>query len=81
MVFARIRPGYWFLALASAVSPAFAQTTPTPTASDTRAEAYFNFSMGHLYAELAGQYGNRGDYLTKAIDHSVHLVEISKRPH
>jgi len=24
--------------------------------------------MGHLYAELAGAYGNRADYLTKAID-------------
>ena len=25
--------------------------------------------MGHLYAELAGAYGNRGEYVTKAIEH------------
>ena len=36
-------------------------------ASD-RAEAYYNYAMGHLYAELAGAYGNRGDYLSKAIE-------------
>jgi len=35
-----------------------------------RAEAYYNFAMGHLYAEMAGAYGGRnGDYLTKAIGH------------
>lgn len=33
-----------------------------------KADAYYNFAMGHLYAELAGAYGNRGDYLTKAIE-------------
>jgi tetratricopeptide (TPR) repeat protein len=35
-----------------------------------RAEAYYNFAMGHLYAEMAGAYGGRnGEYLTKAIGH------------
>lgn len=34
-----------------------------------RASAYYNYSMGHLYAELAGLYGNRGEYLDKAIEH------------
>ena len=38
-----------------------------PTAN--RAEAYFNFSMGHLYAELAASYGNRGEYLSRAIEY------------
>src|SRR6185369_10493033 len=33
-----------------------------------KATAYYNFSMGHLYAELASAYGNRGDFYTKAID-------------
>lgn len=34
-----------------------------------KAAAYYHFSMGHLYAELAGAYGNRGEYLNQAIDH------------
>ena len=34
-----------------------------------KATAYYNFAMGHLYAELAGAYQNRGDYLTRAIEH------------
>jgi tetratricopeptide (TPR) repeat protein len=37
-------------------------------ASADRGKAYYHYSMGHLYAELAGAYGNRGEYLNKAID-------------
>jgi tetratricopeptide (TPR) repeat protein len=40
-----------------------------------RAEAYYNFSMGHLYAELAMDYGNRGEYLAKAIDHYKQAIQ------
>jgi len=34
-----------------------------------RAAAYYNYAMGHLYAELAGMYGNRSEYVDKAIEH------------
>lgn len=54
------------LALSGALST-FAQTTAEKKAD--KAAAYYNFAMGHLYAELAANYGNRGEYLTKAIDH------------
>ena len=37
-------------------------------AAPDKAAAYYNFSMAHLYAELAGAYGNRGEYVNKAID-------------
>ena len=49
---------------------AFAQAPPAQTAASTpdKATAYYNFSMAHLYAELAGAYGNRGEYVNKAID-------------
>ena len=54
------------------VSSALSGQTPKPAATpgtpDKKADAYYNFAMGHLYAELAGAYGNRGDYLTKAIE-------------
>ena len=60
----------------SAVTPAFAQAPagqprkdPAVPAQDSdRASAYYEFSMAHLYAELAGAYGNRGEYVNKAID-------------
>jgi len=54
---------------------AFSQVTPdapSQSASDTnvsdKANAYYNFAMGHLYAELAGAFGNRSDYTNKAIE-------------
>lgn len=68
-------------ALAVAISPVSSLgATPTPAAppqqaataptdpADAKADAYYHFSMGHLYEELAGAYGNRTDYLNKAID-------------
>ncbi|MBK5292565.1 MAG: tetratricopeptide repeat protein [Acidobacteriia bacterium] len=57
-------------ALALTGLPAFAQATTAgkPKAVD-KADAYYNFSMGHLYGELAGAYGNRSEYVNQAIDH------------
>ena len=55
------------MACICAVTPAVAQTPAAP-ASTERASAYYNFSMAHLYAEMAGAYGNRGEYVNKAID-------------
>jgi tetratricopeptide (TPR) repeat protein len=53
----------------------FSQAAPdaaSQSASDSKvsekASAYYNFAMGHLYAELAGAFGNRSDYTNKAID-------------
>ena len=49
---------------------AFAQApaAQTATGAPDKASGYYNFSMAHLYAELAGAYGNRGEYVNKAID-------------
>ena len=45
------------------------QTPPAPQdASAGKAAAYYHYSLGHLYAEMAAAYGNRGDYFNKAID-------------
>jgi len=41
----------------------------TKAAISDKSTAYYNFSMGHLYAEMAGAYGNRGEFLTKAIEY------------
>src|ERR1039457_5729210 len=48
----------------------FGQTpAETPKTPDNKAGAYYNFAMGRVYAELAQAYGNKPDYLTKAIEH------------
>src|SRR5258708_25233100 len=39
----------------------------TPKKID-KASAYYHYALAHMYAELAGAYGNRSDYLNKAID-------------
>ena len=78
MAFARIAPGCWILAIASAVTPVYAQTSQT--AADNRSESYFNFSMGHLYAEMAGSYGNRGEYVNKAIDYYKQALKLDPAP-
>jgi tetratricopeptide (TPR) repeat protein len=52
-------------------SLAFAQQAPAPappSAQADKAAAYYNYSLGHLYAELAAAYGNRGEYFSKAAD-------------
>jgi tetratricopeptide (TPR) repeat protein len=43
-----------------------AQTAPAQ--APDRASAYYYSALGHLYADLAAQYGGRGEYVTKAID-------------
>jgi tetratricopeptide (TPR) repeat protein len=52
-------------------SLAFAQQAPAPAPSSAqpdKAAAYYNYSLGHLYSELAAAYGNRGEYFSKAAD-------------
>jgi tetratricopeptide (TPR) repeat protein len=48
--------------------PALAQTPAPANQSPDPAAAYYDFAMAHLDAELAGAYGNRGEYVNKAID-------------
>jgi len=61
------------LACSAAALPVFAQspeTTPIQAGpgANEHSNAYYTFAMAHLYAELAGAYGNRGEYVNKAID-------------
>jgi tetratricopeptide (TPR) repeat protein len=45
-------------------------TAQSPTAAPKRdlGVAYYHAALGHLYSELASQYGGRGEYVTKAIE-------------
>jgi tetratricopeptide (TPR) repeat protein len=58
------------LAFVALVAPAFSQVpaSQAPNSTDEHASAYYDFAMAHLYGELAGAYGNRGEYVNKAID-------------
>ncbi len=59
----------WALAVAL---PSAAQRSPVPAPvkqpSSSKASAYYHYSLGHLYEELAAAGGNRGDYINKAIE-------------
>ena len=51
-----------------------AATTNAPDSG--KAGAYYNFAMGRLYSELAGAYGNRNDYVSKAIQHYQDALKL-----
>src|SRR6185312_7527679 len=42
--------------------------TPTKQASSSKASAYYHYSLGHLYEELASASGNKSEYVNKAIE-------------
>ena len=54
----------------------YGQTASAAAQPVDKASAYYNFSMGHLYAELAGVYGNRSEYVGKAIDHYKQALKL-----
>ena len=59
----------------SGALPAASQTAQ-PAVTSPKAAAYYHFTMGHVYAELAGSYGNRGEYLNRAIDHYKQAIKL-----
>jgi len=63
------------LAFSQSPTDAGSPGTSDPKVSD-KANAYYNFAMGHLYAELAGAFGNRRDYTDKAIDYYRQAMKL-----
>src|SRR6266852_8217370 len=65
---AMIRSAKALLLIVSLGVLAFGQApAETPKASDSKSGAYYNFTMGRIYAELAQAYGNKPEYLKKAV--------------
>lgn len=63
-----IRSAKALLLMVSLGAYAFAQApAATTSAPDEKSGAYYNFTMGRIYAELAQAYGNRPEYLNKAV--------------
>ncbi len=40
-----------------------------------RASAYYHYALAHMYADQAGIYGNRGDYVNKAIENYKEAIK------
>lgn len=59
------------LAAASATVPAHGQAAGANQKNvlSDKSAAYFNYAMGHLYADLGATYNNRAEYLNKAIEY------------
>src|SRR5258706_9212398 len=67
-----IRLATAFLFTLALVPASFGQAT---SASD-KGGAYYNFAMGHYYAEQSAAYGNRGDFYNKAVDYYKQALKL-----
>ncbi len=67
----------FFLAglLIAVAAPAEASDTSGQNAKPDRASAYYHYSLGHLYADLARVYGHRGEFVDKAIENFRKAME------
>ncbi len=57
-----------FLLAASMTTASVQAPQAARAAAPDRAAAYYHAALGHLYAELAAQFGGRGEYIQKAIE-------------
>lgn len=57
------------LACVAAAIPVYAQSPAPAAAPTTKADAYYNYAMAHLYAEQAAKFGGRQEYVNKAVDY------------
>src|SRR5258708_4045319 len=64
----KILPGLLLVAVA-----AFGQKPPD------KASAYYHYSLGHLYAELARAYSNRADHFNKAIEQYQKITALEPK--
>jgi len=69
--------------LVYAQQPRVRQQTPASqnAPQDPKAEAYYNFAMGRLYAELASNEGNKNDYADKAIQYYQEALRLDPSSH
>jgi tetratricopeptide (TPR) repeat protein len=70
----RKQVGRWLgagvLALGAACGPVYGQAEAArKNVLSDKSAAYFNYAMGHLYADLGATYNNRAEYLNKAIEY------------
>jgi tetratricopeptide (TPR) repeat protein len=72
-----IRSAKALVLLVSLGSLLLAQTpAPSSKPADGKADAYYHFAMGRVYAELAQAYGNRPEYLNKSLQHYQEALKL-----
>jgi tetratricopeptide (TPR) repeat protein len=72
-----IRSAKALLLLVSLGGMLFAQApAPSSKPADGKADAYYHFAMGRVYAELAQAYGNRPEYLNKSLQHYQEALKL-----
>ncbi len=47
----------------------------TPAPKVDKASAYYHYALGHMYAEQASMFGNRGDFVNKAIENYKEAIK------
>src|SRR5665213_2644485 len=52
-----------------------AGASPAAAPKIDKAAAYYHYTLAHMYAEQASMYGNRGDYVNKAIDNYKEAIK------
>jgi tetratricopeptide (TPR) repeat protein len=63
------------LSLAVVSSVAWAQEAAPKPAKTDKGSAYFNYSMAHIFADLAASSGNKSEYLNPAIDYYKNAIK------
>ena len=59
----------------SALQAQTGAAAPAAAPKVDKASAYYHYTLAHMYAELASAYGNRGDYLNKAIENYKEAIK------
>jgi tetratricopeptide (TPR) repeat protein len=70
-----MRKALLIIVVGSAPMWAQAQADGAAASKVDRASAYYHYALAHMYAEQAGMYGNRGDYVNKAIDNYKEAIK------
>ena len=51
------------------------QAQPAAAPKVDKASAYYHYTLGHMYAEQASMFGNRGDFVNKAIENYKEAIK------
>ena len=71
-----MRKALLIIAIASVIgSSALQAQTGGAAPKVDKSSAYYHYTLAHMYAEQASMYGNRGDYVNKAIDNYKEAIK------
>src|SRR6266700_655593 len=71
----RMRKALLIAVFGSACLASLQAQTPAPKPNVDKASAYYHYTLGHMYAEQASMFGNRGDFVNKAIENYKEAIK------